>query len=172
MSDSATAKTQTAEEMQRLFGVVTDSLTDSMIERAAGTAGNLLEVADHISEPDTLAAIHYILDELTTLYRVGGLSSIFEVVLLIHGLKNAATDGIVERGSAFIEKMINNLSSEEFSDLMANASEALSEAAEETAGTRHPGGLFSTLALLKKPETQASLQFLLTFAQKLQAKTG
>jgi uncharacterized protein YjgD (DUF1641 family) len=172
MSDSATAKAQTSEEMQRLFGVVTESLTDGMVERAASTASNLLEVADHISEPDTRAAIHFVLDELTMLHRTGALASVFELVLLFNGLKNATTDGIVERGSMFIEKMVSNLSSEEFEDLMANAGEAMHEAAEETAGVRHPGGLFSTLALLKKPETQASLHFLLTFAQKLQAKTG
>ena len=57
MSDTATAKAQASDEMQRLFGVVTDSLTDGMIERAAGTAGNLLEVADHISgKPEQIAA--------------------------------------------------------------------------------------------------------------------
>lgn len=172
MSDSATAKEQTAVEMQRLFGVVTDSLTDGMIERAASTAGNLLEVADHISEPDTLAAIHSVLDELTTLHRTGGLTSVFEAIHLFNAFRNATTDGIVERGAEFIEHMVNNLASEEIADLAANASEAMHEAAEETSGARFSGGLFSTLALLKKPETQASLHFLLTFAQKLQAKTG
>jgi uncharacterized protein YjgD (DUF1641 family) len=171
MSDSATAKAQTAEEMQRLFGVVTDSLTDGMIERAASTAGNLLEVADHISEPDTLAAIHSVLDELTTLHRTGGLTSVFEAIHLFNAFRNATTDGIVERGAEFIEHMVNNLASEEIASLASNACAAMHEAADETAGVRYGGGLFSTLALLKKPETQASLHFLLTFAQKLQAKT-
>lgn len=170
MTDTA-AKEQASAEMQRLFGVVTDSLTDGMVERAASTAGNLLEVADHISEPDTLAAIHNVLDELTTLHKTGGLTSVFEAIHLFNALRNATTDGIVERGSIFIEHMINNLATEEIADLAANASEAMHEAAEEAAQAKHSGGLFATLAMLKKPETQASLHFLLTFAQKLQAKS-
>jgi len=170
MTDSA-AKEQASAEMQRLFGVVTDSLTDGMVERAASTAGNLLEVADHISEPDTLAAIHCVLDELTTLHKTGGLNGLFDLIHLFNALKNATTDGIVERGSIFIEHMINNLATEEIADLASNASEAMHEAAEEAARTKHSGGLFATLAMLKKPETQASLHFLLTFAQKLQAKS-
>lgn len=171
MTDSAAAKEKTSAEMQRLFGVVTDSLTDGMVERAASTAGNLLEVADHISEPDTLEAIHAILDELTVLHRTGGLTSVFEAIHLFNALRNATTDGIVERGAIFIEHMINNLATEEIADLASNASEAMAEAAEEAARTKHSGGLFATLALLKKPETQASLHFLLTFAQKLQARS-
>jgi len=157
--------------MQRLFGVVTDSLTDGMVERAASTAGNLLEVADHISEPDTLAAIHCVLDELTTLHKTGGLNSLFDLVHLFNALKNATTDGIVERGAIFIEHMINNLATEEIANLASNATEAMHEAAEEAARTKHSGGLFATLAMLKKPETQASLHFLLTFAHKLQTKS-
>jgi len=170
MTDTAT-KEHVSAEMQRLFGVVTDSLTDGMVERAASTAGNLLEVADHISEPDTLAAIHCVLDELTTLHKTGGLNSLFDLVHLFNALKNATTDGIVERGAIFIEHMINNLATEEIANLASNATEAMHEAAEEAARTKHSGGLFATLAMLKKPETQASLHFLLTFAHKLQAKS-
>lgn len=169
MTETATEKAP--DEMKRLFGVVSDAMTDGMVERAATTYGNLLEVVDHMAEPDTLEAIHSILDEITTLHRTGGLTSVFELIHLFNALRNATTDGIVERGAIFIEHMVNNLATEEIATLASNASEAMHEAAEEAAGTRHSGGLFATLAMLKKPETQASLHFLLSFAQKLQAKS-
>jgi uncharacterized protein YjgD (DUF1641 family) len=171
MTDSATAKAASAEEMQRLFGVVSDALTDGMVERAASTYGNMLEVVDHIAEPDTLAAIHCILDEVTTLHRTGGLTSLFELVHFFNAMRNATTDAIVERGAVFVETMINNLATEDIANLASSATEAMHEAKEETEATSHPGGLFSTLGMLTKPETQASLHFLLTFAQKLQSKT-
>jgi uncharacterized protein YjgD (DUF1641 family) len=171
MSDTATANAQTAEEVQRLVGVISDALTDGMVERAAGTYGNLLEVVDHIAEPDTLAAIHTLLDELTTLHSTGGLTSLFETIHLFNALRNATTDGIVERGAIFVEHMVNNLATEDIANLASNATNAMQEAAEEAAAVTHSGGLFSTLGMLSKPETQASLHFLLTFAQKLQAKS-
>lgn len=166
-----TTATKAPAEMQRLFGVVSDALTDGMVERAATTYGSVLEVVDHIAEPDTLAAVHCVLDELTTLHRTGGLTSLFEMVHFFNALRNASTDGIVERGAIFIEHMVNNLATEDIANLASNATEAMHEAQEETAKIRHSGGLFSTLGMISKPETQASLHFLLTFAQKLQAKS-
>jgi uncharacterized protein YjgD (DUF1641 family) len=171
MNDTAAVKAPPSEEMQRLFGVVSDALTDGMVERAATTYGSLLEVVDHIAEPDTLAAIHTVLDELTTLHRTGGLTSLFEMVHFMNAMRNATTDGIVERGALFVEHMVNNLATEDIANLASNATEAMQEAAEETAATRHSGGLFSTLGMLSKPETQASLAFLLSFAHKLQTKS-
>jgi uncharacterized protein YjgD (DUF1641 family) len=167
----STTKNAPASETERLVGVISDALTDSMIERASVTLGNVLEVADHISEPDTLAAIHCVLDEITTLHRTGGLTTLFELIHYFNAMRNATTDSIVERGAVFIEHMINNLATEEIASLASSATEAMQEAAKETAETRHSGGVFSTLGMLSKPETQASLHFLLTFATKLQAKS-
>lgn len=169
MSDTATA--QKAEEVERLVSVISDALTDGMVERAASTYGNMLEVVDHIAEPDTQAAIHAILDELTTLHQTGGLATLFEAVHMFNAFRNATTDGIVERGAVFIEQMVNNLATDEIANLASNACNAMHEAAEETAAAKHSGGLFSTIGMLSKPETQASLHFLLAFAQKLQART-
>lgn len=171
MSDNSTAKKSDAAELQRLVGVVTDAMTDGMVERMATTYGNVMEVADHISEPDTLTAIHAVLDEITTLHRTGGLTSLFELLHFINAMRNATTDSIVERGAEFVEHMINNLGSEEVMSLASNATTALREAAAETAKQQHTGGLFATLGMLSKPETQASMHFLLNFAQKLQKHT-
>lgn len=171
MSDTATANAQRAEEVERLVSVVSDALTDGMVERAASTYANVLEVVDHIAEPDTLKAIHTVLDELTTLHQTGGLATLFETIHMLNAFRNATTDGIVERGAIFVEHMVNNLATEEIATLASNATSALHEAAEEAATVKPSGGLFSTLGMLSKPETQSSLHFLLSFAQKLQARS-
>ena len=44
----------------------------------------------------------------------------------------------------------------------------MEDAATEAAAQPAKGGVFSTLSLLSKPESQQSLQFLLAFGQKLQ----
>ena len=161
---------EASEQMQQLFGAFSDAMTDRMVERAATTAGNMLEVVDHMSEPDTQEAIHSALDELTALHRAGGLVALFEMLHFLNAMRSASTDSIVERGAIFIEHMVNNLATEEIATLASNATEAMHEATEEATAKRHKGGLLETMRLLAKPETQASIDFLLTFARKLQER--
>ncbi|KPK49066.1 MAG: hypothetical protein AMS22_14280 [Thiotrichales bacterium SG8_50] len=157
-------------DLGHFVNAIRSASTDSIVERGATTAGDVLGLADHLSQPDTREAIHELLDELTTLHRTGGFTSLFELIHFLNAMRNATTDNIVERGSIFFEHMINNLGTEEIATLASNATNAMHEAVEETAAIQHKGGLFATLNMLTKPETQSSLHFLLTFAKKLQER--
>jgi uncharacterized protein YjgD (DUF1641 family) len=153
-----------------LFNAARNAATDTIVERSVTAATGLLELADQMSQPETREAMHTVLEELTTLHSNGGIATLFEMAHFLNAMRNAATDNIVERGALFVEQMVNNLANEEVATVAGVAHGALHEAAKETAETTHRGGLFATLGMLSKPETQASLGFLLTFASKLRER--
>ena len=73
----------------------------------------------------------------------------------------------------FAEQMVNTVGSEAMAELAENTRTAVEEAAAETAKAPPPkGGMFNTLSLLSKPETQRSLAFLLSVSQKLQQRAA
>ncbi len=161
-----------ASEAERLFTAVSDALSDQMVERLAVTAGNALEVVDKLNDEDTKDAVLTVLDELTTLHRAGGLTKAFELVHMVNAIRNALTDQMVERLAGFVEHMMTNLATEEMADLAHDATTALSDARDESAGDDGAGGLMSAVRLLSDPETQRSLRFLLAFADKLRTGQG
>ena len=158
------------DETARLILAAREALTDSMVERLAITGGNALEVVDRLNDEDTREAIHAALDRLTELHRIGALDTLFDLVAIIHASKSASTDAIVERLFGFVEQMVNTLGSDNLARLAEGASGAMEDAVRETADAKPSGGVFSTLSMLSKPESQKSLMFLLAFAGNLQKR--
>ena len=159
-------------EIERLTLAAREALTDSMIERLATTGSNALELIDRLNDEGTSAAVHNAIDRLAELHKVGALDTLFDMVMFIHAARNASTDNIVERLFTFFEQLINTVASEEMGALAENAREALGEAADEVAKSAPRGGFLATVSMLSRPETQRSLAFLLTFADKLQKRTA
>lgn len=156
-----------ADEMQRMILALREAMTDSMVERLATTAGVALEVVDRLNDEDTRDAVHTIIDRVTEFHRIGALDTLFETVLLMHAMRSAATDSIVERLFAFMEQMANTLGSEAMTQCADDVLCSLETAAAETAKAPASGGVFATLSMLSKPESQQSLQFLLKFGEAL-----
>lgn len=168
---STTLSNQPPDELARLTLAAREALTDSMVDRLATTGANALELLDRLNDERTAAAIHAALDRLTELHRAGALDTLFELVLLVQAMRNAATDNIVERLFGLAEQILNTVGSESMCAMAENSRLALEEAAQESLKAPAPkGGLFNTLALLGKPETQRSLTFLLDFGQRLQRR--
>lgn len=159
-------------EIMRLAQAAREALTDSMVERLSGTGANVLEIVDRLNDEDTRDAIHTVLRRLTELHRTGALNTLFDLVVLLHAVRDASTDNIVERVFGFIEKMGNTLASDDMAELADSTRAAFQEAAAKTAGAPAQGGMFATLSLLSKPESQRSLQFLLNFGASLEQRCG
>ena len=168
----ATAKADAPEELLRIAVAAREALTDSMVERLTVTGANALEVVDRLNDEDTKEAAIYLLDRLAEAHRNGALATLFDTVALLHAAREASTDAIVERLFGFVEHTLNSVGSEEFATLVDDAHEALHEAAEETAKAPAGGGLFATLSMLSKPETQQSLRFMVGFCGRLRARIG
>jgi uncharacterized protein YjgD (DUF1641 family) len=159
-------------EMERLTLAAREALTDNMVERLATMGGNALEMLDRLNDPGTSEAVHSMIDRLTELHKVGALDTVCDLALTLHAVRNALTDNMVERLFMFVENMINTVGNEGMGELAENTRLAMEEAAEEAKGARPRGGMMAAVSLLSKPETQKSLAFLLSFSQKLQARTS
>lgn len=159
---------ETQESTLRLVQAATDAMTDGMVERFATTGGNALEVLDRLNDDDTKDAIMNTIDRLTELQRSGALDTLFDVVILMHGLRSAMTDSMVERLVIWAETMINNVANEHLAEFAGETVDAMHEAAVETAAHKSSGGLMSTISMLSKPETQQAIKFMMNFACKMQ----
>lgn len=175
MAEQAEAKVQALrnmpdDETARLILAAREALTDAMVERLAVTGSNALEIVDRLNDEATRDAIHSALDRLTELHRVGALDTLFDLVTFMHASRAASTDSIVERLSTFAEQMVNVFGSDHLSRLADGTAEAMEDAVQETKDLQPSGGIFSTISMMSKPETQKSLHFLLKFAENLQKR--
>ena len=167
MSDTLT--NQPVDDLVRFSVAAREALTDQMIERMAMTGASAFELIDRLNEQQTNEAVHALIDRVTALHKIGALDTLFDLVVLLHGARNALTDNMVERLFTFFEQMINTVGNEAMGELADNTRQALDEAVEQTAGApAGGGGLMAMVAMLSKPETQRSLRFLLAFADRLQ----
>ncbi len=66
--------------------------------------------------------------------------------------------------------MVNTLGSDNLARLAEGTTGAIEDAVAETAEAKPSGGVFSTLSMLSKPESQKSLMFLLSVSKNLQKR--
>lgn len=157
------------DELTRAGIAIREALTDQMVERFVATGSNAMELLDRLNDEATHAAVHSLVDRLVDVHKAGALDTAFDMVMATHAVRNAMTDQMIERLVCYVEHMLTNVANEDVGNLVHDARSAFSESAAEVALNPAKGGLMGTLALLTKPETQRSLQFLLTFAGKLQS---
>ena len=162
---------QLPDEMERLTLAMREALTDSMIERLTTMGANGLELLDRMNDPSTREAVHSLLDRLTEMHKVGAINTACDMLMLLHGARSALTDNMVERLFVFFEQMINTVGNEAMGELAENTRLALDDAAEGAKAAPPRGGLMAILSMLSKPESQQSLAFLLSFGEKLRART-
>lgn len=173
MSAPLEAKAVPQPDLMRAVAAATDAMTDSMVMRTSSTMANLLEVADALNDDDTRDAIITILERLTEFHRIGGVDTLFSMLEAIHCGRMAMTDSMVSRLLGFIEHMANNLGNEEMATMISEAYGALEDAIDETKkAPEKSGGILATVALLAKPETQQTLRFMLTVADKMKGRFG
>ena len=171
MNDAGNNQGATGPDLLRVIGALTEALSDPMVDRLATLAGNLLEVADQLNRPETKEALLHILERLTALHHVGAIDTLFDLVETIHCARMALTDSMVDRLSGFVEHLVSQLGNEAMITLLGELFAAVQEtAAESRTRPQSAGGVLATLRLLTKPETRQTVQFLLTVAEKLQAR--
>lgn len=160
----------TPNEMARLVQGVRDALSDSMVERLTTTAGSALEVVDKLNEPDVKDGLITILDALGNMQRTGVLQTVIDTIYLLHAMRSAATDSMVDRAFSFIEHMANNLGTEDLATLAHEAKGAMEDAIDSCNIPGGGGGMWGTVRMLSQPETQESMRFLLSFACSLKKR--
>ncbi|CAA7613464.1 hypothetical protein [Magnetospirillum sp. UT-4] len=170
MTDMPHPVSPMAGEFARIGEALTQSLSDSMVERLASTGSNALEVVDKLNETDVREGLMAVLDAVGTMHRSGALQTVIDTLFLIHAVRSAASDSMVDRAFQFIEHMANNLGTEDLATLAHEAKGAMEDALDQTGAPGSGGGLMGTLKLLSKPETQNALRFMLAFSCSLRKR--
>ncbi|MBF0093636.1 MAG: hypothetical protein HQL33_05835 [Alphaproteobacteria bacterium] len=156
------------DELARALAAVREAMTDTMVERLSLTGGNLMEIADRLNDEDTRQAVLKTLDALTSLNRIGALDTLVELMTLVHASRTALSDSMVERLVMFIENIVTNVATDELATLTHGAQTALEGAVDECASREtSPFGLFATLGHLASPNSLRTLNFMLSFGEKL-----
>lgn len=159
-----------ASDFVRLGEGVTNALCDSMVERLATTAGSAMEVVDKFNDPDVKEGVMTLLDAVGNMHRTGVLQTVLDSLYLIHALRSAANDSMVDRMFSFIEHMANNLGTEDLATLAHEAKGAMEDALDSCGIPGAGGGLMGTLRMMSKPETQEALRFMLSFSCSLRKR--
>jgi uncharacterized protein YjgD (DUF1641 family) len=143
------------------------ALTDSMVERLATTVSTGLEILDRVNNPDTRAALHRMIDGLTTMHTTGSLDMVFEAAQVIEAARAAMTDEMIERLYHTIEVMANNLATAEIAELARNTEMSLYDAARQCDSDKGPKSMVGLVRLLLRPETMQTLNLLLAFGNAM-----
>jgi uncharacterized protein YjgD (DUF1641 family) len=158
-------------DLENLGFVATHALNDAMVERLVTTAEHGIELLDRLNDEDTLAAVHRVIDGLTTMHTTGSLDAVFEIAEMVQAARSAMTDQMVERLYEFIEIMVNSLATQDVAHFAREAEMSLYEAADWCHGTEAPKGLIGVLRSLSKPETIQTLNLMVAFGNCLRERT-
>ena len=152
------------DEITRIAQGVGDALSDSMVERLTSTAGNALEVVDKLNEADVRDGLMTLLDAVGNMHRTGVLQTVIDALYMVHAMRSAATDSMVDRAFAFIEHMANNLGTEDLATMASEAKGAMEDALDHCNIPGAGGGLLGTVRMLSQKDTQEALRFMLSFS--------
>ena len=104
------------QEFHALGKAAGSALNDGMVERLASTAAGGLELLDRLNDPDTKAAVHRLIDGVTSLHASGGMDTLFEMATVVHAVRSAASDEMVERLYYTVEMLVTNLATREIAE--------------------------------------------------------
>lgn len=165
-----TTRPPVLDELAQLAQGARNALCDSMVERLTSTAGNVMEVADKLNDPDVRDGLVTLLDGVAAMHRNGSLDTLLQLVQVIHGVRRAATDSMIERAFGFVEHMASNLATEDLATLAHEAKAAMEDAIDHCNIPGGGGGMLGTLKMISNPETQEALRFMLAFSCSLRKR--
>jgi uncharacterized protein YjgD (DUF1641 family) len=169
-----------AQEIERVIGAARDSLTDEMVGRVAATAAEGMDLLDQVNRSGAGRA----LPALAQLVENGDLDRLVALARTFGAAQDALTDEMVGRlfetmsesmaivdrlNRAGPERLVAGL--ERLAGLLEGTMGALDAAQRETdAQPAAGGGLGGLWQLLRDPESQQSLRFLLAFAKEFRKR--
>ena len=190
-----------ATEAERVLAAARDSLSDEMVSRLAGTATDAMDLIDRINRTGLYKAIPAIaelvnngdLDRLAKLARVYGSAEDALSDEMIGRIAETAAEGIslldrLSRGGA--GRLVELLSHLEASGDLHRIAQAIPKLIErldtledmlhgfDSAGRltaqqpRAAGGFGSLWSLMRDPENQDALRFLINLGKEMQARAG
>ncbi len=155
--------------MENLIGAATalstmlNAFTDSMVEKMAGTVGEMGELLDEVNRADVKGVIPYV-GKMNT---GNNMEALVDLVNAVGVMRNALTDSMVERLVALITDITVNLARFRVEEIGTAALSSIEKASKEI--EEHPPklGISGLLKVIKDPEVQKGLIFALYLIKDL-----
>jgi hypothetical protein len=198
MTAATTEQANISEEIERVVAAARDSLTDEMVARLAGTAGDAMDLVDRVNRTGLARAIPALaeivnngdLDRLAKLARVYGsaedaltdemVGRLAETLgegmslldrmsrggagRLVEMLARLEASGSLQRLAETLPRLIERM--ELLEDLLAGFDRAAAETAQAPRAAGGVGGLWS---LMRDPDNQDALRYLINLGKALRA---
>jgi uncharacterized protein YjgD (DUF1641 family) len=162
-------------ELERVVAAARDSLTDEMVGRLAATAAEGMDLLDKVNRSGVAGA----LPALSQLVANGDLDRLVALARTYGAAQDALTDEMVSRLAetvaeslslmdrlhrAGLDRLVGSL--ERLADVLEHTAAALETADKDmTREPAAPGGFGGLWALMRSPENQETLRFLLAFGR-------
>ncbi|MGC8504924.1 MAG: hypothetical protein ACP5MM_09040 [Acidithiobacillus sp.] len=160
--------------LARLIGSAQDAMNDEMVTRLSATAGDGLDLLDRVNRSGVVKA----LPAITALVENGDLERLVHLARLAGAAQDALSDEMVTRlagmaGDALglvdrvtrtgaVERLLGVAEQVEKTHVLTDFLQCLADAAAEAAQAPMPkGGLGGLWEIVKQPETQQTIQFLM-----------
>jgi uncharacterized protein YjgD (DUF1641 family) len=169
-------------ELERLAAAARDSLTDEMVGRVSATAAEGLDLLDQVNRSGVAKALPAVaqlvangdLDRLVALARTFGAAQDSMTDEMVSRLAETAAESIslVDRlNRAGLDRIVGSL--ERLGVMLEGTMGALEAAKREVAAQPAAGGGLGGLwRLLRDPDGQESLRFLMAFAKEFRKRGG
>jgi len=161
-------------ELERLVAAGRDALTDEMVSRLSATVADGMDLLDKVNRSGVAGA----LPAISQLVANGDLDRLVALARTYGAAQDAMTDEMVGRlaetvseslslmdrlNRAGLDRLVGSI--ERLADLLESTVSAL-DAAQRDGAPRPAGGFGGLWQLLRDPDNQESLRFLLAFARE------
>ncbi|MBE7524311.1 MAG: DUF1641 domain-containing protein [Burkholderiales bacterium] len=164
-----------AMELERIVAAARDSLTDEMVGRLSATAAEGLDLLDKVNRSGVAGA----LPAISQLVANGDLERLVQLARTYGAAQDSLTDEMVSRLAGTVAESLSMMdrlnragldrlvgSIERLSDVLERTLRALETANRTMAGEpAATGGFGGVWALMRQPENQETLRFLLAFGR-------
>ncbi|WP_414039975.1 hypothetical protein ACJU26_12580 [Acidithiobacillus sp. M4-SHS-6] len=161
-------------QLARLSGAAADSMSDEMVGRLAGLASDGLDLLDRVNRSQVVNALPAIsalvengdLERIVHLARMAGAVGDSMSDEMVSRLASLATDAmcLLDRATrtGVMDHLLGVAEKMDQDHILTDFLHCLSGATEEAASAPAPkGGISGLWEMMKKPETQQTLQFLM-----------
>ncbi len=150
-------------DIKNVISLMSNSVTEKMVEHNAIMMGELLAIADEAADPCMLDAVR----ELKRLQKSGNLKTLSEASDMLAVISTAITDTMVQRMASLIAAFVEELASPHILDSMKGMTTCLSKTINEFATNPPKPGIKSLVSLMREPDVQMGMMFMATLAKNM-----
>ena len=150
-------------DVKKIISLMSNSVTEKMVEHNAIMMGELLAIADEAADPCMIESLR----ELKRLQKSGNLKTLAEASDMLAVISNAVTEGMIQNMASLLASFVEELAAPHILDSMKGMTTCLSKTINEFAVNPPKPGIKSLVSLMREPEVQMGMMFMATLAKNM-----